>query len=88
MVMNRITANPDILGGKPVIRGTRLSVEFILDLLASNVSEEEILEDYQHLTKKIFMLALDMRRVPALMRFISNLSLPPHETPSNQTVGR
>jgi uncharacterized protein (DUF433 family) len=52
MVMNRITANPDILGGKPVIRGTRLSVEFILDLLASNASEEEILEDYPHLTKK------------------------------------
>lgn len=47
----RITANPQILGGKPIIRGTRISVEFILELLASDVSEGEILEDYPHLTK-------------------------------------
>lgn len=47
----QITANPHILGGKPIIRGTRISVEFILDLLASDISEEEILEDYPHLTK-------------------------------------
>jgi len=51
MMIGRITANPKILGGKPIIRGTRVSVEFILDLLASDVSEEEILEDYSHLTK-------------------------------------
>jgi len=50
--MERITANPNILGGKPIIRGTRISVEFILDLLASQVSEEGILEDYPHLTKE------------------------------------
>jgi len=50
-VIERITANPQILGGKPIIRGTRISVEFILDLLASDVSEDEILEDYPHLTK-------------------------------------
>lgn len=49
--MGRITANPKILGGKPIIRGTRISVEFILELLASEVSEEEILQDYPHLTK-------------------------------------
>ena len=47
---NRITANPQILGGKPIIRGTRLSVEFILDLFASGMSESEILEDYSHIT--------------------------------------
>lgn len=47
----QITANPQILGGKPIIRGTRISVEFILELLASDVSEKEILEDYPHLTK-------------------------------------
>ena len=50
-MIGRITANPKILGGKPIIRGTRISVEFILDLLASDVSEDEILEDYPHLTK-------------------------------------
>jgi len=46
---DRITANPQILGGKPIIRGTRLSVEFILDLFASGMSEAEILEDYPHI---------------------------------------
>ena len=51
-MIEQITANPNILGGKPIIRGTRISVEFILDLLASEVSEKEILEDYPHLTKK------------------------------------
>ncbi len=50
--MNRITANSKILGGKPIIRVTRISVEFILELLASGVSEDEILQDYPHLTKE------------------------------------
>ncbi len=44
--MERITANKDILGGKPIIKGTRISVEFILELLASGVNETEILRDY------------------------------------------
>nr|VFJ70988.1 MAG: Uncharacterized conserved protein, DUF433 family [Candidatus Kentron sp. FW] len=50
--MDRITVNPKILGGKPVIRGTRISVEFVLELLASGVSDDEILNDYAHLTKE------------------------------------
>lgn len=49
--IDRITADPNIFGGKPIIKGTRISVEFILDLLASDMSEEEILEDYPHITK-------------------------------------
>ncbi len=48
--MERITANKEILGGKPIIKGTRISVEFILELLASGVTENEILQDYPHLT--------------------------------------
>ena len=52
MKIDYITANANILGGKPIIRGTRLSVEFILDLLASDMSEKEILEDYPHITKE------------------------------------
>ncbi len=47
--INRITANPKVLGGKPVIKGTRISVEFILELLASGATEAEILQDYPHL---------------------------------------
>lgn len=56
--MARIVANPRILGGKPIIEGTRISVEFILDLLASDVSQEEILEDYPHLTKEDILACL------------------------------
>jgi len=50
-MIDRITADPKILGGKPIVQGTRMSVEFILELLASDVPEEEILEDYPHLTR-------------------------------------
>jgi uncharacterized protein (DUF433 family) len=49
--MGRITANAEILGGKPIIKDTRISVEFILELFASGVTENEILQDYPHLTK-------------------------------------
>ena len=50
--MAKIVANRRILGGKPIIEGARISVEFILDLLASGVTVEEILEDYPHLTRE------------------------------------
>jgi uncharacterized protein (DUF433 family) len=42
----RVTLDPDILTGKPVIRGTRLSVEFIIDLLAQGWTHAEILDNY------------------------------------------
>jgi uncharacterized protein (DUF433 family) len=48
----RITINPDILVGKPVIRGTRLAVEFIVDLLAQGWSEKEILRNYPGITRE------------------------------------
>ncbi len=51
-MMNRITVNPKILGGKPIVKVTRISVEFILELLASGVGADEILLDYSHLTKE------------------------------------
>ena len=47
---NRIEINPAILVGKPVIKGTRLAVEFILELLANGWPVEEILENYPGLT--------------------------------------
>lgn len=46
-----IIANKNILGGKPIIKGARIPVEFVLELLASGVSEDEILQDYSHLTR-------------------------------------
>ena len=47
---DRITADPAVLLGKPIIRGTRLSVEFIIDLLASRWTEAQILDNYPILT--------------------------------------
>lgn len=48
-LLNRITFNKDILCGKPLIRGLRISVEMILELLAKGTTEEEILQDYPQL---------------------------------------
>ena len=49
---NRIAANPDVLVGKPVIKGTRLAVEFIIDLLAQGWTESDIMENYQGVTRE------------------------------------
>lgn len=48
----RIVIDPTILVGKPVVRGTRLAVEFIIDLLAQGWAEEEILRNYPGLTRE------------------------------------
>ncbi len=47
---NRIEVNPDVLVGKPVVKGTRLAVEFVVDLLAQGWTEEEILKNYPRLS--------------------------------------
>lgn len=46
----RIVIDPDILVGKPVIKGTRISVELIIDLMARGYSKDQILEQYDHIT--------------------------------------
>jgi uncharacterized protein (DUF433 family) len=51
-LLERITVDPEILVGKPVIKGTRLSVEFILGLLARGMSVEEILDEYHGLARE------------------------------------
>ena len=48
-LLNRISFNPKIFRGKPIIRGLRISVEMILDLLSQGASINEILEDYPDL---------------------------------------
>ena len=47
----RIIVDPQILVGKPVIKGTRLAVEFIVDLLAQGWSDDEILRNYPGITQ-------------------------------------
>ena len=46
----RVVADPAVLGGKPIVRGTRLAVDFLLDLLAAGWSEATLLEQYPQLT--------------------------------------
>ncbi|MEX2606710.1 MAG: DUF433 domain-containing protein [Kiritimatiellia bacterium] len=51
-LLNRITTNPDIYGGKPIIRGKRLAVEHILDYLAAGDDPETILKGFPWLEKE------------------------------------
>jgi uncharacterized protein (DUF433 family) len=48
-LLKRIAASPEIFGGKPIIRGMRISVEMILGLLAQGVSWDDLLDDYPDL---------------------------------------
>lgn len=48
----RIELKPEVLAGKPVVKGTRLAVEFIVDLLAQGWTEDAILENYPTLTRE------------------------------------
>ncbi len=54
----RIVVDPETLAGKPVIRGTRLAVEFILELLAAGQSEPDILCNYPGLTRDDILACL------------------------------
>lgn len=48
----RIISNPDVLTGKPVIAGTRLSVQFIVGLLAKGVTHQEIITEYPYIVEE------------------------------------
>jgi uncharacterized protein (DUF433 family) len=58
----RISRDPDIAFGKPVVKGTRISVEFILDLLAAEATEAEILENYPRLTREDILASVAYAR--------------------------
>jgi uncharacterized protein (DUF433 family) len=62
---NRITLNPDICHGRPAIRNTRYTVDLILDLLSSGMSEHEIIEDYP---------TLEIKDIQACLSFAAQLS--------------
>jgi uncharacterized protein (DUF433 family) len=49
-MFDRIVSNPAILGGKPVIKGTRISVELILEWMASGANRDDIVSRHPHLT--------------------------------------
>ncbi len=59
---SRIVADPKVLVGKPVVRGTRLSVEFIIGLLADGWSRTDILDEYPSLTDDDITACLNYAR--------------------------
>jgi uncharacterized protein (DUF433 family) len=82
----RITLAPDMLAGKPVIRGTRLSVEFLIGLMADGWSEGDILENYPGITHDDILACLAYARDTELgesvsergliLRFLANENFP------------
>ena len=57
-LLERIVLNPKIMVGKPVIRGTRLTVQYILNRLAHGATVDEILQEYKGLTKEDILACL------------------------------
>ena len=56
---DQVTVDPEILIGKPVITGTRMSVEFVLELLANGWTYEEILNNYPQLVQEDILAAIE-----------------------------
>lgn len=56
--LSRISADPDICGGRPCIRGTRMRVSDVIEMLASGASQAEILADYDYLAEEDISAAL------------------------------
>lgn len=52
MYEKRITLDPHIMAGKPIIKGTRITVELVLKLLGAGETVEEILQEYPHITRE------------------------------------
>ncbi len=59
MTHARVESNPDVMFGKPVIKGTRITVELILRKLAGEMTVEEILKDHPHLVAEDVYAATD-----------------------------
>jgi len=55
---NRIVIDPEVLSGKPVIKGTRIPIYLIIELLANGITEKEILRQYPTLKKEDIKAAL------------------------------
>lgn len=58
----RIVTNPKVLQGKPVIEGTRISVAFVLELITSGMTVDEIVKEYPGLTREDLLAAVDYAR--------------------------
>jgi uncharacterized protein (DUF433 family) len=56
--IKRIVSDPDIMLGKPIVKGTRITVELILRKMAEEMTFEELLEAYPHITKDDILAAI------------------------------
>lgn len=72
-----IVCNPKILNGKPIVKGTRISVEFILELIHSGMSFDEILKEYKSLTRAALESALAFAKHAVSREEIVPLQLAP-----------
>jgi len=61
-LLERVEIDPDVMLGKPVIRGTRITVEIILEKIAADCTIEEILEDYPRLEREDILAAVAYAR--------------------------
>ncbi len=73
--LSRITIDPEICHGKPVIRGMRYPVENLLELMASGMSTEDLLNDYPDLEKEDFLACIEYAakviQIKGIYRFAS-----------------
>jgi uncharacterized protein (DUF433 family) len=72
-LLGRISINPNVCFGKPVIRGTRIWVSLLLDLLASGMTEAEVLQRYPRLTREDILAAL---RFGAMLSRFDTIEVP------------
>ncbi len=74
-LLSRITMDPEICHGKPVVRGLQYPVETLLELMASGMSMEELLNDYSDLEKEDFYACLEYAakviQIKGIYRFAS-----------------
>lgn len=63
-LINRIVVDPDVLVGKPIIKGTRLAVEHVLDLLGEGMTAEEIMQEHTQLKKEDILACILFARKP------------------------
>ena len=66
--LDRITTNPEVCHGKPTVRGLRYPVEMLLELLASGMTIDEIVEDYPDLERDDLLAALEFGALAARTR--------------------
>lgn len=84
-----ITSNPKILGGKPIIAGTRMSVEVLLEFLAGGMEIKEILKEFPFLTKEQIQDAISYgARLAGEKKYFKNMEESAHSQATPHEISR